>query len=176
MTTHIRFFDYEGAFDYYCGIIDKMRQGNNSILNSRIIAKPVFILSIIRLIDEGLSVNKFSYEEIEGTYNNIFHQYLLKAHQLKVTPLCYPYYYLKSDKFWHLVWTLAETKTEAPSAAWIKRNVKYACIDKELWILLSHEPYRQKMKQYIIEEKILKAFKGESKGMFRTLLQLLMVV
>ena len=152
MTTYLRFFDYDKAFDYYCDLIDKMRQGNNSKSQSRIIAKPVLILSIIKLIEEGKTVNKFSYEELEATYKGIFGKYFVEAHQENLTPLCYPYYYMKSDNFWHLVWTNAGTKTNAPSAAWIRRNTKYACIDKELWILLSHEPYRQKMVEFILEE------------------------
>ena len=177
MTTYLRFFDYDKAFDYYCDLIDKMRQGTNSKSQSRIIAKPVLILSIIKLIEEGKTVNKFSYEELEATYKGIFGKYFVEAHQENLTPLCYPYYYMKSDNFWHLVWTNAETKTNAPSAAWIRRNTKYACIDKELWILLSHEPYRQKMVEFILEEKIQKAFKGNlGKGIFKALLHLLMVV
>ena len=83
---------------------------------------------------------------------------------------------MKTDKFWHLVWTNAEIEVNAPSAAWIKRNTKYACIDQELWILLSHESYRNRMKQFIVEEKILKAFKGKEKNVFKALLQFLMVV
>lgn len=174
MTTYLRFFDYEKAFDYYCDLISKMRQGNNS--QSKIIAKPALILSIIKLIEDGKSNNLFSYDELDTVYQTIFKHYFMKARQENLTPLCYPYYYLKTDTFWHLVWTNAEIKTESPSAAWIKRNTKYACIDQELWILFSHELYRNRMKQFIVEEKILKAFKGKEKNVFKALLQFLMVV
>ena len=177
MTTHLRFFDYDKAFDYYCDLILKMRQGSNCKNKSRIIAKPVLLLSILKLIEEGKTVNQFSYEELETTYKRIFGKYFIEAHQENLTPLYYPYYYMKSDSFWHLIWTNAETQTEAPSTAWIRKNTKYACIDKELWILLSHETYRKKMVQFILEEKIQKAFKGnDNKRIFKALLHLFMVV
>lgn len=177
MTIYLRFFDYDEAFNYYCGLILRMRQGSNSKNHSRIIAKPVLILSIIKLIEEGKTANKFSYEELETTYKGIFGKYFVEAHQENLTPLYYPYYFMQSDSFWHLIWTNAETKTDYPSAAWIRTNTKYACIDKELWILLSHETYRKKMVQFILEEKIQKAFKENNKmDIVKTLLHLLMVV
>lgn len=57
MTTYLRFFDYDKAFDYYCGLIEKMNQCINRNNHARIIAKPVLILSIIKLIENGKSVN-----------------------------------------------------------------------------------------------------------------------
>ena len=177
MNLYLRFFDYDKAFDYYCDLITKMRQATNSKSKSRIIAKPVLILSIIKLIEDGKTINRFSYEELEATYKGIFGKHFIEAHQENLTQLQYPYYFMKSDKFWHLVWTNAETKTESPSAAWVKRNIKYACLDKDLWILLSHEPYRKKMVEFILEEKIQKAFFGNNrKWILKTLLHLLMVV
>lgn len=99
------------------------------------------------------------------------------AHQLNLTCLQYPYYFLKSDNFWHLAWTNSELKTESPNRAWLERNTQYAFIDQELWILLSHPFYRKKLKEYIINEKILKVYNDEkNKGILNSLLQLLMVI
>lgn len=177
MNRYIKFYDYDKAFDYYCDLIDKMRQGSNIKMHSRIIAKPILILAIIRLIENGKTINQFNYKELDPLYRSIFGQYFIEAHQWNLTPLCYPYYYMKTDKFWHLVWTNAETSTNAPSVAWIERNTKYAYIDHELWILLSYEPYRNKMKRYILEEKIQKAFNKESnKDFLKTFIHLIMVV
>lgn len=176
MTTYLRFFDYDRAFNYYCNLILKMRQGYNTKSYSRIIAKPALILSIIKLIEDGKTINRFSYEELDDAYKGIFGKHFIEAHQENLTPLSYPFYYMKTDKFWHLAWTNAETETNAPSAAWIKRNTKHAYIDQELWILLSHELYRNRMKEFILEEKIQKAFKGNNRNIFKALLQLLMVV
>ena len=178
MITYLNFFDYDEAFDYYCELIDKMTRGVNRNNHARIIAKPVLILSIIKLIEEGKAVNKFTYEELEKVYQEIFGKFFIKSHQLNLTPLHYPYYYLQSEKFWHLVWTNAEATIKSPSKAWIERNTQYACIDQELWILLSHPKYREKIKQYTIEEKVLKVFKKDEKGkgVLKALLQLLMVI
>ena len=177
MTTYLRFFDYDEAFTYYCELIDKMLQCTNKNNHTRIIAKPTLILSIIELMENGKTVNHFTYEEIAPIYQGIFGKFFLKAHQENLTPLYYPYYFLKSDKFWHLVWTNAEVKTESPSKAWLDRNTQYAYIDQELWILLSHPTYRDRLKDYIIKEKVLKVFKEEKdKGIFKTLVQLLMII
>lgn len=180
MTTYIRFFDYDAAFDHYCELIDKMKQGNNAKSRSRIIAKPALILAIIKLIEDGKTANKFTYEELEPVYRSIFGQYFIEARQENLTPLCYPYYYMKTDKFWHLTWTNAETSTSAPTPSWIDRNTKYAYIDKELWILLSHEPYRNRMREYIVEEKMQKARKDKvdrgASSLKMIMMQLLMVV
>ena len=178
MTTYLRFFDYDEAFNYYCKLIDNMTRGVNRNNHARIIAKPALILSIIKLIEEGKAANKFTYEELDKVYQETFGKFFIKSHQLNLTPLHYPYYYLQSEKFWHLVWINAEARTQSPSRAWIERNTRYACIDQELWILLSHPEYREKMKLYIIEEKVLKVFKEDEKGkgVLKTLLQLLMVI
>lgn len=178
MTTYLNFFDYDEALKYYCDLVDGMRRGVNQNNHARIIAKPALILSIIRLIEEGKTANKFTYEELDKVYQEIFGKFFIKSHQQNLTPLHYPYYYLQSQKFWHLVWTNAEVTTSTPSRAWIERNTRYACIDQELWILLSHPEYREKLKQYVIEEKVLKVFRGDekNKGIFKSLLQLLMVI
>ena len=177
MTTYLRFFNYDEAFKFYCGLIDKMLQGTNRNNHTRIIAKPALILSIIKLIENGKLVNQFTYEEIAPIYQGVFGKYFLRAQQENLTPLFYPYYFLKSDKFRHLAWTNAEVKTESPSKAWLDRNTQYAYIDQELWILLSHPTYRNKFKKYIIEKKVLNVFKEEkNKGGFKALLQLLMVI
>lgn len=44
MTTYLRFFDYDEAFNYYCELIDKMLQCTNKNNHTRIIAKPTLIL------------------------------------------------------------------------------------------------------------------------------------
>ena len=95
MTTYLRFFDYDEAFDYYCELIDKMLQCTNKNNHTRIIAKPTLILSIIELMENGKTVNHFTYEEIAPIYQGIFGKFFLKAHLENLTPLHYPYYFLK---------------------------------------------------------------------------------
>lgn len=155
-----------------------VKRGVNRNKHSQIIAKPAFILSIINLKEKGKTVNKFTYEELDKVCQEIFSKFFVKSHQHNLTPLYYPFYNLHSQKFWHLVWRNSETTTKSLSRAWIERYTKYAYIDQEFWIQLSHPIYREKQKQHITEEKVLKIFKEDenNKGVFKTSLQLLMVI
>ena len=158
------------AGDGPCEIVYRLKTGGGNY---------VWVKNTLSLVKSanGKLVNQFTYEEIAPIYQGVFGKYFLRAQQENLTPLFYPYYFLKSDKFWHLAWTNAEVKTESPSRAWLDRNTQYAYIDQELWILLSHPTYRDKLKDYIIKEKVLKVFKEEkNKGGFKALLHLLMVI
>lgn len=178
MNKQLRFFDYEKAFDAYASSIEGMKQGTVKSSHVKIIAKPVLILSIIRLIDEGKIANRFDYDELDKVYKQIFGTYFLKASQGNLTPLCYPFYYLQTDGFWHLSFLPhSETTTSSPSPAWVRRNCQYGYIDEELWILLSYKPYRDRMKQYIVEEKIEKTLrKASSHPSCLQMLRLLLVM
>lgn len=49
MTSYLRFFDYDKALNYYCELIEKMNQCTNRNNHERIIAKPILVLTIIKL-------------------------------------------------------------------------------------------------------------------------------
>lgn len=153
----IRFFSYDTAYDFYTIGIKRMKQGNIKRTGIKKIAKPVLILSIIKGIENGtLKYNKFLFDDVEEIYNTIFEQYaaIAKQHD-ENTPLSYPFYYLQSDDFWHLnFYEYSDNETSSPSTAWIKRNVEYAYIDEELWIMLHNADYRFRLKNFIINEKI----------------------
>ena len=53
MTSYLRFFDYNKALNYYCELIEKMNQCTNRNNHERIIAKPILVLTIIKLIEDG---------------------------------------------------------------------------------------------------------------------------
>lgn len=178
MNKLLRFFDYEKAFDAYTGSIDRMKQGTTKGSHAKIIAKPALILSIIRLVEEGKTANRFDYDELDKVYQQIFGTYFLKASQKNLTPLCYPFYYLQTDGFWHLsFFAHSSTTTSSPSPAWVRRNCQYGYIDEELWILLSYKPYRDRMKQYLVEEKIEKTLRtAPSHPSCLQMLRLLLVI
>lgn len=153
----IRFFNYDTAYDFYCKKIASMKRGNIKRTGIKKIAKPILLLSVIKGIESGkLRYNKFLFDEVEEIYKNIFEQYAAIAMQHEEnTPLSYPFYYLQSDDFWHLNFKEhSETGTNAPSSTWIRRNVEYAYIDEELWIMLHNQDYRLRLKNFIIETKI----------------------
>lgn len=154
----IRFFNYEQAMDFYTKRIDRMRQGSIKRTGIKKIAKPVLILSVIRGIESGVfRCNRFDYDILEKIYDDVFNQYIECGNQQgEKTPLCNPFYYLRSDGFWHhSALPHSETQTDGPSAAWVRRNVEYAYVDDDLWLLLCCREYRQRLKDYIIKQKIL---------------------
>lgn len=120
MVTYLRFFDYEKAFDHYCELIRKMRGAYMKGSHAKIIAKPALILAIIQLIENGKAVNQFEYEEVDPIYEAIFRKWFLQARQTNQTSLSCPFYYLRSDGFWHFTWTTnVEDEPGSPSRAWI---------------------------------------------------------
>ena len=83
MTGYLRFFDYDKALNYYCELIAKMNQCTNRNNHERIIAKPILVLTIIKLIEDGKKINQFTYEEIEPIYKGLFGEYFIKGTSIK---------------------------------------------------------------------------------------------
>lgn len=64
MTSYLRFFDYDKALNYYCELIEKMNQCTNRNNHERIIAKPILVLTIIKLIEDGKNINQYPLAEL----------------------------------------------------------------------------------------------------------------
>ncbi len=109
------------------------------------IAKPVLLLAILELIEKKyISENKIYYTtELKEEYNHIYREY--KKDSI-VTPVCYPYYYLKTEPFYILN---GQTNRKTPSDKFIVENIQYAEFDDELWILLQVKENREKIKTII---------------------------
>lgn len=106
--------------------------------------------------ESKFKANRFDYDEVNALYEPLFRKYFMEGRQENLTPLCYPFYYLKTDKFWHLSWKAnGSTKTETPSVSWIRRNVDHAYIDEELWLMLNNDTYADKLKEYLVNIKIV---------------------
>lgn len=158
MGKVIRFFNYDASLSYYEDKIKHMRQASTGRHDGvRIIAKPILILSLIKGIKEGIFIgNHFDYQMVNKLYEGLFRQYFVQGRQRNLTPLCYPFYFLTTDEFWHLSWKVTgKIKTESPSKAWLERNVDFGYIDEELWILLANDEYRDRLKQYVVENNII---------------------
>lgn len=155
-------FDYEAALMYYEGLIDGMRQAPVGHDGLRVIAKPMLILSVVNGIGEGIfRNNRFDYDALNAVYEPLFRRYFVSGRQEHLTPLCYPFYFLQTDRFWHLSWkSESALNTQSPSAAWIRRNVNYAFIDMEMWFLLSDERYASRLKEYVVNNKVLQTLKS----------------
>ena len=70
-------------------------------------------------------------------------------------PEAYPWYYMKTDEFWKLVWKQGEMATSSPGEGWIKRYVSYAFLDDDLWVIAQNREYRHKLMDFLVEHKIV---------------------
>lgn len=84
-----------------------MLQIRRSVIRGGLVvnAKPVFILTILDLIESGAILsNQFYYnEELKNSYDVAWAKYLPGQ---SITPVYKPYYYLSNDDFWHIRWKL----------------------------------------------------------------------
>ena len=112
-----------------------------------IIAKPVLMLTIFQMIEDGILLGNnvaFSSELCE-TYSNLFRKYSNE----RITPVIYPYYYLNSEEFYYIK---GDTSRRTPSLSFIKEHVEYAALDDELWDLLQDPDVRNDYREEIIKK------------------------
>lgn len=129
--------------EYYKGLLlsttQKVTNGKSNI------AKPILLLAIIELVEQGHIIgNKIKYDEIlKKQYHSIFRRYAEI-----VTPIEYPYYYMRNDGFYSLK-GVVDKKT--PSNKYILENIEYAYFDDCLWDLMQKADVRNEFKQSIIK-------------------------
>ena len=170
--------NYDIAYKTYTRMIKNMKMGNISRTGIKKIAKPVLLLSVIWGIEHGVfKSNCIEYEELAKIYEWVFKKHEAKAKQSEHTPPFYPFYYLKTDLFWHLNPLTPNSKltTSSPSAAWLRNNVEYAYLDSTLWAMLQNTEYRHRLAEFIVEEKINTAT-ASSRSMLRMFLGWLVAI
>lgn len=157
MNKVLKFYDYDRALVFYEETLLHIHQAPVKRSGFKIVAKPILLLTILKAIDDGfITINRFSYDQMESRYTALFKNYFMQARQETLTPMYYPWYFMSHDDFWHLSWQGSEPiKTESPSAAFIRRNTTHAFFDDDLWTLISHPYYRQEFMQFIIDKKII---------------------
>lgn len=139
------------TLDYYIDLVCQMKRGNyrGYVYN----AKPIFLLFILEQIEKKeIKYNRISFLRClsDNSYENFSKQYTTKP-----TPLQYPFYHLKNETFWHLVWKDGkEAKTDTPSAKFIRDCVDCAYLDYELWDLLQDAGNRARLREAIVEHFI----------------------
>jgi putative restriction endonuclease len=128
--------------DYYLNLILSLNQKRTCGKSN--IAKPILLLTIFDLIEEGLIIgNAIKYNNLlRTTYDRIFHKYANV-----VTPVRYPFYYMRHEEFYSIKGK-AEKKT--PSDTYLHENVEYAYFDDELWEMLQDPAIRNEFKEKII--------------------------
>lgn len=132
---------------FYSAEMIKIRRGNSKLGYSN--AKPVFLLALIDCIRNGsVQANRFPYDKLLfSKYRDVHDRY---DSDKPLTPIYKPFYYLSSDKFWHIKWKEG-ADTIIISNKNFRVNVLYASLDNALWDLLQNEDARKALEKTILE-------------------------
>ena len=145
---------YGNLEDTYVKYFLKINAIRQAKINGNVnIAKPVLLLAIIDGVTEGDVKNNHIIlnEYLEKRYNSLMGYF---SKQTKTTPINMPFWHLETDGFWHLNIQGEKPKDTTPTTNWLKENVLYASLDKELWILLQNQEWRTKLRNFIITHKL----------------------
>lgn len=154
----LRLYFYEKCFTNYTKRIINIKQAK--IRGEVIVAKPVLLLAIIDGISNDLFKNNKLYltEWLEARYEMLMRKYMKNSQFDKPTDISNPFWHLQSDGFWHLQFTERLQEGVTPSKRWLKENVELAYFDEDLWLLLKDMVWRTKLRDYIIEHKLIDDF------------------
>ena len=147
-----KFYDYDKCLAYYAEEIKSLKQ--NKLHGAVNIAKPVLVLAVIQLIEEGLLQNNIILlaKGLEDRYSKLYEQYDRTG---KTTRIDYPFYFMHNDGFWNIKW-IGEPKVHenAPWRKFMREHVEYAYLDEDLWYLLQNTDYRHRLMEFVIKEKL----------------------
>lgn len=134
--------------ELYRQMFISLKRGNTRGVFSK--AKPVLLLSIIDNV-KSFEENKILWGDINinSSYNAIYKQ----IEDTKPTPIWKPFFYLKSEPFYELIWNEnpPEKDLKFPSGRMLSSYLAYAELDDELWKLLQEESNREYLKDVIIK-------------------------
>jgi putative restriction endonuclease len=134
--------------------LDKVKSLNIDRAHGPAPHKPILLLSVMELIEQGtISENKIPYSpELLDT----FRRYWVKMITDRRPNAVMPFFYLRSDGFWHLYanpsFEAALKSTDQMRATHsLREMVAFASLDEELFLLLSNKESRELIRQAIIE-------------------------
>lgn len=144
------------SFLHYSERIINLKQAK--IRGEVIVAKPVLLLALIDGIDQGVfGSNRFVLNEwLERRYNSLMLKYTVGSQFDTPTGIEKPFWHLASDGFWHLQCSEEPKEGMSPSSRWLKVNVEFARFDDDLWILLQNRESRLRMRNFIVEKKLIR--------------------
>ncbi len=154
MNSTLNFYNYEQCFAHYTKRIMNIRQAK--IHGEVIVAKPVLLLAFIDGIDIGeFTANRFTLNDwLEKRYLALMKQYTRNSQFPNPTDISNPFWHLQGDEFWHLINKTVMAEGATPSKQWLKKNVNYGHFDDDLWVLLKNKVWRQKLCDFIVENKL----------------------
>lgn len=134
-------------FNFYKTAFLSINRGNHCgiVVN----AKPLYYITIINQINkkEELIDNRIPFSE---KMNNAY-IYTCKEYQPNTKPTLFfkPYYYSKSEPFYHLKYKKEPPKT-GPSTKFVRENIEYAYLDNALWDLLQEPQVQQQLREALV--------------------------
>lgn len=145
----------EKMYGYYTHRIMKLRQAGAH--GKKILAKPALLVAVIDAIENNeIQQNKIAItRSLEDKYYSILSKYTEESQSSRLTRIEMPFWHLQSDKFWFLKPSYPNAKNFSPSKKWLIDNIKYARLDGDLWYLLQDEVWRNKLRNFIIEHKLI---------------------
>lgn len=154
----------EVLFIYYKQLVMKLNQA--IVHGKKNIAKPSLLVAVIDSIDskEIRQNNILITTSLEKRYNKIFAKYTGQTQLDRLTSIAMPFWHLQSDKLWFLGPQFPKKKNFSPSKKWLVENVKYARLDDDLWYLLQDETWRNKLRSFIIEKKLMGKSAAQNKN------------
>ena len=154
MNGTFKYYNYAQCYAYYTDRIINIRQAK--IRGEVIVAKPVLMLALIDGVKSGVFTNnRFALNEwLEEHYQSLMLQYTRHSQFNKPADIANPFWHLATDGFWHLQLKTEAEKGVSPSRAWLEENVKCACFDDDLWVLLQSKEWRTQLREFIVEHKL----------------------
>jgi putative restriction endonuclease len=145
----------EDLYSHYTQLIMKINQA--VVHGQKILAKPALLITILDAIsNHDIQHNEFILNKwLEDKYNRVLSRYINT--NTRLTGIEKPFWHLQSDNFWHLEHTVPTNlrRDYSPTKRWLIEHVKYAYFDNDLWQMLQDEVWRNKLRNFIIEHKLL---------------------
>lgn len=137
------------GLEYY---VDKMKRLKIDRAHGPAPHKPVLLLSVIALIEDGqVTENRF---ELCPELAEVFIRYWSKVTNRK-PDISLPFFHLQSDEFWHLhpnadYENALRVANRIKGVSRLREVVAYACLDDELFVLLTDAINRETIRQALI--------------------------
>ena len=131
---------------YYLTEVTRIHRGNSH--GCPVNAKPLFLLSIIESIENGVLLNNkihFNDNTIRDLYYDICQQY---EPNRTPSPYILPYFHLISE--WNGVPFVPSPNAHSPSGKYIRENARHSYLDQALWVLLQDFNVREEFRETII--------------------------
>ena len=138
---------------YYRQRFAALKPGNSHQPGRQSTLKPILLLSIIDLIEQGIIRENRIYvsDELIKTFEEYW-DILCPSHRPGYRPFYYPFWHLEGDKFWHKTLKSGFNGSKPGTNNQLREAVEYASWDKELFDLLQNQNSRTELIDTLIAE------------------------